>query len=598
MSTSEFDARVVVTSSTTVADIPALMDAISILRPLTEELEICGSDLNTLAARVGDLINEGEADLFWAYSRSETARSALTAITRELDLFTEHLGTCALSYSAAEGDAAAFAQLRAWLYPSPLSYLEVLTSGGTSLFGPLARLPRRENDPWRQSWRSGRVRDIFPPSFEFAAVSTAIYGGIFATNSGSDPTDSWAMQFHVEDLSRSLMRTSYWLHQDEAPAGQRWGAQATHATPEAAAVAGGALFGWGRLLFGSKKSILLGRPQEDPHAGATPSQKRAAPRTLRIPRSPQARMYNQSLLPGSPGISQFFNTGQGLGVLPEGAFPTTPSGSSSSWDGGNIDLRLGPEESLPQHTIRTVNTPHDPSALIERIEQLAEGQDYGEFEILKHETPGPHGPQRSWSVVIRGTQHWTAEGSNIQDLHTNLNGVAGLESDQTRAIKAAMMDVGISPDEPVELVGHSQGGIIAAQLASDTEVTERYTVAAVLTAGAPTAGYDPNTSVGMLSLENTRDQVTALDGRENANRGNNLTVHFDGDLLDHRTASGDEVFAHDMSVYSEAIKHFESSPTSATQEVSEWMSKREEALSLRPNTHTTSHVYTTRRSPY
>lgn len=52
-------------------------------------------------------------------------------------------------------------------------------------------------------------------------------------------------------------------------------------------------------------------------------------------------------------------------------------------------------------------------------------------------------------------------------------------------VAEAMRQAGIGKDEPVALIGHSQGGIVAATLASDW--AEEYTIEHVVTAGSPVA---------------------------------------------------------------------------------------------------------------
>lgn len=597
MTGDDFDTRIVVSSAKTVADIPALMCAISQLHEAMRDLQACHSELEALANRTGTLTGEHIGNASVAAESIGRACSVLLSSSYQLARFIDSLAYTALIYSAAEGDAATFAQLRAWLYPSPLSYFEAGPLTAPFTFATIADLPRGRSRPWRQVWPGSHYREIWPRPFHLSVGYAAIYGTIFGSGVGSDPVDSLALQFHIEDISRSLMRSTHWFEHGSTPSGQMLGPHATSATPEAAAIAGGAFFGWGRLLNGSRRSIILGRPGRG--AQDSPAPLKPGPRTLRLPLRAQSSVWSRTLIPGAPGFSGFLNLGQSLGTLPEGMLTASASGSSSSYDeAGRSSLAPESKSFPPTHTPREVATPHAPSALIERIGNLAEGKEYGEFEILKHETQGPKGSEYSWSIIIRGTQEWTAGTTNIQDMHTNFNAIAGVESDQTRAIKAAMADMGIQPTEAVEFVGHSQGGIVAAQLASDTEICNRYTVAAVLTAGSPTAGYTPVTSVGMLNLENTRDQVPALDGRENVNRGNNLTVHFDGRSLNLQTLENEEVFAHDMTVYREAMAHFESAPTVATAEISAWMEARERALGLGEGTHTTSYVYTTQRSSW
>ena len=74
-----------------------------------------------------------------------------------------------------------------------------------------------------------------------------------------------------------------------------------------------------------------------------------------------------------------------------------------------------------------------------------------------------------------------------------------------------MRDAGIGSDEPVLLVGHSQGGIEAAWIASHSS---EFSVTQVVTAGSPIAvlgDYPAGTQV--LSLEHHGDVVPLLDGR-------------------------------------------------------------------------------------
>jgi thioesterase domain-containing protein len=79
---------------------------------------------------------------------------------------------------------------------------------------------------------------------------------------------------------------------------------------------------------------------------------------------------------------------------------------------------------------------------------------------------------------------------------------------------------------PVMLVGHSQGGIVAAQATGDL-VAHGYNVTHVLTAGSPVGRIDVPDSVQMLSLENRNDIVPHLDASDNPDLPNRTTVTFD-----------------------------------------------------------------------
>jgi hypothetical protein len=76
------------------------------------------------------------------------------------------------------------------------------------------------------------------------------------------------------------------------------------------------------------------------------------------------------------------------------------------------------------------------------------------------------------------------------------------------------------------LVGHSQGGIVAAQSAKDLN-SNGYNVTHVVTAGSPVGRIDVPSDVQVLSLENRNDIVPRLDATDNPGSPNRTTVTFD-----------------------------------------------------------------------
>lgn len=80
------------------------------------------------------------------------------------------------------------------------------------------------------------------------------------------------------------------------------------------------------------------------------------------------------------------------------------------------------------------------------------------------------------------------------------------------------------------LVGHSQGGVVAAQAAADSaRGTLGYIITHVVTAGSPVALADVPPSVQVLSLENVNNLVPQLDGEPNPASANHTTVRFESD---------------------------------------------------------------------
>jgi hypothetical protein len=93
-----------------------------------------------------------------------------------------------------------------------------------------------------------------------------------------------------------------------------------------------------------------------------------------------------------------------------------------------------------------------------------------------------------------------------------------------RLVEAALRSAGARSGEPVLLAGHSQGGMVAAQLAADPVFRGSFTVTHVVTAGAPVASARIPESVAVLSLEHDEDLIARLDGAANPDRPGWVTV--------------------------------------------------------------------------
>lgn len=126
---------------------------------------------------------------------------------------------------------------------------------------------------------------------------------------------------------------------------------------------------------------------------------------------------------------------------------------------------------------------------------------------------------RSWVVAVPGTQTPALGGDVPTDMATNFEAFAGIPDAMSLGVLAAMDDAGIPADEPVVLVGHSQGGMVALTVA--TVATGAYTIGAVVTAGAPSPRLTP-TRVPVVRLEHTVDAIPQLDGEPTV-AGRNVT---------------------------------------------------------------------------
>lgn len=141
-------------------------------------------------------------------------------------------------------------------------------------------------------------------------------------------------------------------------------------------------------------------------------------------------------------------------------------------------------------------------------------------------------------VYIPGTQSWAPRpGTNPFDLTSNLSaisktGFAGSE----RAVSLAMTQAGIGPESKVLLVGHSQGGMVAANIST------RFAGSSVLTFGSPLGQLTGKLLAPTLSVEHERDPVPKLDSRPNPLATNWVTVR-------HALAGADPIGQHEMAGY-------------------------------------------------
>ena len=142
----------------------------------------------------------------------------------------------------------------------------------------------------------------------------------------------------------------------------------------------------------------------------------------------------------------------------------------------------------------------------------------------------------AWVVVVPGTQEWSPRaGANPFDLTTDVRAVTG-DATLAAAGVAAALEVArgragarSTPADPVVLVGHSQGGILAAALASDPGFTARHRVTHVVTSGSPVGLFPVPATTRVLSVERGDDPVPRLDLAPNPDRSSWVTVRTTGD---------------------------------------------------------------------
>jgi hypothetical protein len=94
------------------------------------------------------------------------------------------------------------------------------------------------------------------------------------------------------------------------------------------------------------------------------------------------------------------------------------------------------------------------------------------------------------------------------DMSSNVVAMAGQNAASQRATVQAMREAGIQAGDHVILVGHSQGGLIAARIAE----SEQFHVTEMVTVGAPIHAVAVPASTEVLAIEHNEDIIPSLSG--------------------------------------------------------------------------------------
>jgi pimeloyl-ACP methyl ester carboxylesterase len=179
--------------------------------------------------------------------------------------------------------------------------------------------------------------------------------------------------------------------------------------------------------------------------------------------------------------------------------------------------------------VRVVPSEWSGQAFAGPADLVAAGEGIGPSTVRVVELEAADGGS-AWVLVLPGTQQWgPAGGANPFDLTTDVRAVTGEATVAAAGVLAALdlaraRGVPGRGDGPVLVVGHSQGGVLAAALASDPEVVATRHLTHVLTTGAPVGGFPVADRVRVLSVERAEDPVPALDLTPNPARATWVTV--------------------------------------------------------------------------
>jgi pimeloyl-ACP methyl ester carboxylesterase len=146
-------------------------------------------------------------------------------------------------------------------------------------------------------------------------------------------------------------------------------------------------------------------------------------------------------------------------------------------------------------------------------------------------------------VYIPGTQTvGLGEGANPLDMASNIQAISSYgEAASERAVLLAMKQAGIESNDEVILVGHSQGGMVAGNLAA---FPSGFVAAGLVAFGAPLA-HNKNLKAPVMAIEHVNDPVPNLSGKANPMKKNWVTVQ----RISEKPESNALMFSHSLKSY-------------------------------------------------
>lgn len=218
-------------------------------------------------------------------------------------------------------------------------------------------------------------------------------------------------------------------------------------------------------------------------------------------------------------------------------------GSATGFGGGPVYASEGQAD-------QTVQPPNSLASFARRLQETAQMPE-ASVRIERFD--------RTVVVYLPGTQVWSVPaGKNPLDLTSNLQAMANPSgADSQRAVSQALKAAAVGPGDSVLFVGHSQGGMIAANLASKPQP---YRVSAIITMGAPISQVAGQIRAPILAIEHRGDLVPKLDQIPNPVSRNMVTVQLEG-------PADNPVKNHELSGYRESAAELDKSKQGELQKI-------------------------------
>jgi hypothetical protein len=152
-----------------------------------------------------------------------------------------------------------------------------------------------------------------------------------------------------------------------------------------------------------------------------------------------------------------------------------------------------------------LSPPGPPAGFADLADRIPTEEDGGQVRIERYgDEANP-----AWLVYIGGTVEWNPSGSTEPwDMASNVAAVADQDAGSYRAVLQALEQAGVRPGDPVLPVAHSQGGLVAAELAARGDIN----AVGLVTFGAPASQVSLPDALPVIAVEHSDDLIPALGG--------------------------------------------------------------------------------------
>lgn len=319
----------------------------------------------------------------------------------------------------------------------------------------------------------------------------------------------------VEHALRATISTAERLHDGLTRAVERYSAADRRANGlfDALASVDGALIGVDirmAALFGGP-GLLLGAAAGIAGAEALVGRKADPAALARFLQQHPQLTSNPGFVAAVRGVADGMDEGMmtAAGVPPALAVALGATGRTGVSTSAEALMRIGPRlgllEESPVDVQRVDRQPvaTAPAGAVQRLERVPEGD---QVRIERYSAPGSPdrfvvyvGPTETFDPRPQG-QPW--------DMASNVGGVGGEDVAAIRATELAMTDAGVTSGSQVQLVGFSQGGMVAARIAADGN----WNAVGLQTFGAPSGNVALPEGIQGMAVRNREDFIPALAG--------------------------------------------------------------------------------------